>query len=65
MSCRCTGDSESRADTLVLGQGMSLITRGTTADIPGRQLAVVPYQIVVGIDFDCQVRGIVFCVHVS
>ncbi|KAH7700489.1 G2F domain containing protein [Aphelenchoides avenae] len=32
---------------------MSVIQRSTTADVPGKQLVVVPHQVVVDIDYDC------------
>lgn len=32
---------------------MSVIQKSTTADVPGKQLVVVPHQVVVDIDYDC------------
>lgn len=47
-------DSQLRGNALVIGQGMSLLQRGLTADVTGKRLIVVPHQIAVGVDFDCQ-----------
>lgn len=49
----CSPDSEARGETLLIGQGMSVILRGMTSDVPGKQLITETTQVVVGIDFDC------------
>jgi len=56
----CTPDSGVRGETLLIGRGMAIIQRGTNADIPGKQLIVVPHQIAVGVDFDCQDERIIW-----
>uniref|UniRef100_A0A915PNJ4 Uncharacterized protein n=1 Tax=Setaria digitata TaxID=48799 RepID=A0A915PNJ4_9BILA len=53
-------DSESRDETILVCRGMTIIQRSTNPDLPGKQLIVVPYQIAVGIDFDCQEERIVW-----
>lgn len=42
-----------QSHSLLIARGMSIIQRSTRADVPGRQLVVVPHQVVVGIDYDC------------
>uniref|UniRef100_A0A914DFS9 EGF-like domain-containing protein n=1 Tax=Acrobeloides nanus TaxID=290746 RepID=A0A914DFS9_9BILA len=49
----CHSVSEQRSDTLLVGKGMSIIHRSVNPEIIGRQLIVVPHQVVVDIDFDC------------
>ncbi|VDO17006.1 unnamed protein product [Brugia timori] len=39
---------------------MTIIERSVNPDLPGKQLIVVPHQIAVGIDFDCQEERIVW-----
>uniref|UniRef100_A0A1I7Z159 EGF-like domain-containing protein n=1 Tax=Steinernema glaseri TaxID=37863 RepID=A0A1I7Z159_9BILA len=50
----CTPDSDSRADTLLISRGMSIIQRGTNVDVPGKHLVIVPHQTVIDIEVDCQ-----------
>ncbi|XP_003375523.1 putative Low-density lipoprotein receptor repeat class B [Trichinella spiralis] len=47
-------DSRVRGRALVFSQGMSLVQRGLLPDDYGKQLIVVPFQIAVGVDYDCQ-----------
>uniref|UniRef100_A0A915B526 Nidogen-1 n=1 Tax=Parascaris univalens TaxID=6257 RepID=A0A915B526_PARUN len=56
----CIPDSENREEVLLIGRGMTVIQRGTNPDIYGKQLIVIPHQIVVGLDFDCQEERIVW-----
>lgn len=44
----------SRGQTLIFAQGMYLVQRGVMQEDRGRQLIVVPHQIVVGVDYDCR-----------
>ncbi|KRX84111.1 Nidogen-1 [Trichinella sp. T6] len=50
----CSSDSRVRGRALVFSQGMSLVQRGLLPDDYGKQLIVVPFQIAVGVDYDCQ-----------
>jgi len=54
----CHPDSESRPDTLLIGRGMSIISRPTAPEVVGRQLVVVPHQVVVDVDYDCTTERI-------
>ncbi|KAK6108182.1 G2F domain family protein [Brugia pahangi] len=56
----CTPDSESREEAIFICRGMTIIERSVNPDLPGKQLIVVPHQIAVGIDFDCQEERIVW-----
>uniref|UniRef100_A0A9J2PVJ1 Nidogen n=1 Tax=Ascaris lumbricoides TaxID=6252 RepID=A0A9J2PVJ1_ASCLU len=56
----CLPDSENREEVLLIGRGMTVIQRGTNPEIYGKQLVVIPHQIVVGLDFDCQEERIVW-----
>ncbi|EJW78690.1 hypothetical protein WUBG_10400 [Wuchereria bancrofti] len=56
----CTPDSESREEAIFICRGMTVIERSVNPDLPGKQLIVVPHQIAVGIDFDCQEERIVW-----
>ncbi|CAG9539309.1 unnamed protein product [Cercopithifilaria johnstoni] len=56
----CTPDSESRDETLLICRGMTIIQKSINPDLPGKQLVVVPHQIAVGIDFDCQEERIIW-----
>uniref|UniRef100_A0A914VKD9 Nidogen-1 n=1 Tax=Plectus sambesii TaxID=2011161 RepID=A0A914VKD9_9BILA len=56
----CTPDSQLRGETLLIGRGMAIIQRGLIADIAGKQVVVVPHQLAVGVDFDCQEERIVW-----
>jgi nidogen (entactin) len=49
----CHPDSDQRPDTLLIGRGMSIIQKSTIPELMGRQLVVVPHQVVVDIDYDC------------
>uniref|UniRef100_A0A7E4W1P9 Nidogen n=1 Tax=Panagrellus redivivus TaxID=6233 RepID=A0A7E4W1P9_PANRE len=49
----CHPDTDQRPDTLLIGRGMSVIQRSTAREIMGRQLVVVPHQVVVDLDYDC------------
>uniref|UniRef100_A0A914XZB2 Nidogen n=1 Tax=Panagrolaimus superbus TaxID=310955 RepID=A0A914XZB2_9BILA len=49
----CHPDSDQRSDTLLIGRGMSIIQKSTVPELTGRQLVVVPHQVVVDIDYDC------------
>uniref|UniRef100_A0A158Q8F9 Nidogen-1 n=1 Tax=Elaeophora elaphi TaxID=1147741 RepID=A0A158Q8F9_9BILA len=56
----CTPDSESRDEAIFICRGMTIIQRSINPDLPGKQLVVVPHQIAVGIDFDCQEERIIW-----
>ncbi|KAL3985317.1 G2F domain family protein [Acanthocheilonema viteae] len=56
----CTPDSESRDEAIFICRGMTIIHRSINPDSPGKQLIVVPHQIAVGIDFDCQEERIIW-----
>ncbi|KFD49897.1 hypothetical protein M513_09226 [Trichuris suis] len=49
----CRPDSRIRGRTLIFSHGMSLVQRGLQPEDYGKQLVVVPYQVAVGLDFDC------------
>uniref|UniRef100_A0A5S6R3I4 Nidogen-1 n=1 Tax=Trichuris muris TaxID=70415 RepID=A0A5S6R3I4_TRIMR len=50
----CRPDSRIRGRSLIFSHGMSLVQRGLQPDDYGKQLVVVPYQVAVGLDFDCK-----------
>ncbi|MCP9264851.1 Nidogen-1 [Dirofilaria immitis] len=56
----CTPDSESRDEAIFICRGMTIIQKSTNPDLPGKQLIIVPHQIAVGIDFDCQEERIIW-----
>ncbi|GMS79827.1 hypothetical protein PENTCL1PPCAC_2002 [Pristionchus entomophagus] len=49
----CAPDSDRADNELLIARGMAIYQRGVQADVPGKQLVIVPHQIAVGIDFDC------------
>ncbi|KAF8381850.1 nid-1 [Pristionchus pacificus] len=56
----CAPDSDRADNELLIARGMAIYHRGVQADVPGKQLVIVPHQIAVGIDFDCADERIVW-----
>ncbi|GMT09886.1 hypothetical protein PFISCL1PPCAC_1183, partial [Pristionchus fissidentatus] len=56
----CAPDSDRADNELLIARGMAIYQRGVQADVPGKQLVIVPHQIAVGIDFDCADERIVW-----
>ncbi|CAI4227251.1 unnamed protein product [Auanema sp. JU1783] len=56
----CKPDSEDRGDSLFIARGMAIFQRGTMADVPGKQIIVIPHHIAVGLDFDCEAERLVW-----
>lgn len=55
----CTPDSAERRDgDLLIGSGMTIFQRTRDAETLGKQLVVIPRQLIVGIAFDCQTEKI-------
>ncbi|VDP08501.1 unnamed protein product [Soboliphyme baturini] len=61
---KCTSDSELNGKILIFSQGMSLVQRGMLASDIGKQIVIAPYQIAVGIDYDCA-NGQIYWTDVS
>uniref|UniRef100_A0A1I7SEF3 Nidogen n=1 Tax=Bursaphelenchus xylophilus TaxID=6326 RepID=A0A1I7SEF3_BURXY len=49
----CNPTPEDQPGSLLIARGMSIIQRPTREDVVGRQLVVVPHQVVVDIGYDC------------
>uniref|UniRef100_A0A913I0X9 EGF-like domain-containing protein n=1 Tax=Strongyloides stercoralis TaxID=6248 RepID=A0A913I0X9_STRER len=55
----CIPDSAERRDgDLLIGSGMTIFQRSRDAETLGKQLVVIPRQLIVGIAFDCQTEKI-------